>query len=253
VIVEDTIKSVFERHDRIILSEDDNVFGPHFLSFINEGLEKFSTESRVAAICGHIYPGFPANESRAVALQTFSPWGFGLWRDKASAQVMLNPYSAARILHDSKEFSQVNAVLPHIAPMLRSVKRKTLHAPDLAICTHIVLDNKVSIFPSKSLVRNMGNDGSGLRSVPDERFAQQEISERPVDFKSLRRIDPEVPHNRWIRSYFGGTWSALAGRLVFAEANSRNRYTARLCWFVARAIWWLQRVTAQGLHKVRVR
>lgn len=42
--------------DRYIFSEDDNIFSPNFLEFINKGLEKYKNDSSVLAICGYSHP-----------------------------------------------------------------------------------------------------------------------------------------------------------------------------------------------------
>lgn len=247
-VVDEAIQLVFESHDRMIFSEDDNVFGCHFLTFINEGLDLFSADSRVAAICGYVQPEFSAKESGAVAMQYFTPWGYGLWRDKSSTQAMLHYNSTHKVMRNKEMFSRVNFTLPHVAPMMRAVVNKTLDARDLEMCLHVILQEKFCIFPSTSLVRNIGNDGSGLRSVPDSRFAQQKISEDLVDYKTLRHLQIDPRNMQWIRTYFGGTWSAAAGWFVFAEANSNNRYARRMYWFLARAMWKMQRIVTSRTH-----
>ena len=49
-------KYVYEQHDRIIISEDDNIFSTDFLNFVNKGLEKYKDRNDIFSISGYVYP-----------------------------------------------------------------------------------------------------------------------------------------------------------------------------------------------------
>jgi len=79
-------KFIETKSDRYIFSEDDNVFSPNFLEFINKGLEKFKNDPSVFAINGYChYPiyDFKFKENNYFFHNTdYSAWGFGTWIDK---------------------------------------------------------------------------------------------------------------------------------------------------------------------------
>lgn len=82
--MEDLLKHVKEKYDRYIVSEDDNVFSPNFLEYINYGLEKYRDHPDVIAICGFNYPfSYMENiigyEKNAFPITAFTAWGVGLW------------------------------------------------------------------------------------------------------------------------------------------------------------------------------
>ena len=63
--------------DRYIFSEDDNVFSPNFLEYINKGLEIYKNDPSVLAICGYSHPyKFKFADNNFFFHQTdFSAWG----------------------------------------------------------------------------------------------------------------------------------------------------------------------------------
>ena len=78
------IKYVSTYYDRWIFSEDDNVFSPNFLVYINKGLEKFKNDKSVFAINGyrHFYNvKFKENTFFRQNID-FSAWGYGIWKDR---------------------------------------------------------------------------------------------------------------------------------------------------------------------------
>ena len=48
---------VSKDHDSYIFTEDDNVFSPNFLLFVNQGLEKYKNDAKCLAVCGYNYYG----------------------------------------------------------------------------------------------------------------------------------------------------------------------------------------------------
>ena len=53
---DEAFKYIYERYDRMILTEDDNEFSPNFLEYINKGLVQYKNNPNVFAICGYMYP-----------------------------------------------------------------------------------------------------------------------------------------------------------------------------------------------------
>ena len=80
----ESLNFVFETHDRIIFSEDDNIFSTDFLCFMNKCLEKFEGRNDIFSVNGYNYPiNIPDEYSENVYLwEGNSAWGQGYWRKK---------------------------------------------------------------------------------------------------------------------------------------------------------------------------
>ena len=149
-----------DHYDRYIFTEDDNEFSPNFLEYINKGLEKYKDDPRVYSISGYNYPidmtGYCKN---IYAYCASSAWGAGYWTKKYFApnlsemqKVARSPFKLLKIYH-SRPVGVLN-----LAIMLYENKVYG----DVYTGTRLILENRVSIFPTVSKVRNHGHDGSGI-------------------------------------------------------------------------------------------
>ena len=74
---------VFKEFDKVICTEDDNIFSPNFLIYVNKGLNKYKNNKDVFAICGYNFPINLKNYSyNNYAANVFCAWGYGIWKDR---------------------------------------------------------------------------------------------------------------------------------------------------------------------------
>jgi hypothetical protein len=176
------LSEVFETYDRLILSEDDNVFSHDFLEFMNLSLDKYSSSKEVFSISGYNYPikleGILQND---VYFWTgFSAWGVGLWREKWQ-QITFSKeivhQEVKKFLGSVDKAIKFNGIANHyIQNLMKMIKINALHA-DGYLCMYQFNNQMVSLFPKISRVRNMGHDGSGINCQIDEvsKYQNQEI------------------------------------------------------------------------------
>ncbi len=162
---DDLEKRIFDKYDRYIFSEDDNVFSPDFLEYIDKGLEKYENDDSVYAIVGYCHPyPFEYKDNNSFHHQTdFSAWGYGVWTAKESAAQ--DEYSNILFKHPHriKNIKKLlpfgyNRVLDFLIESLRSSHEMKI---DNDISTYLQLTGKTVIVPTMSKVRNIGWDGSG--------------------------------------------------------------------------------------------
>ena len=159
--VRDLQLRICERFDKYIFTEDDNEFSPNFLEYMNQCLDKYQDEPKVAAICGYSYreweniKDYPFN---AYPLQGFCPWGIGLWEAKEErlrafidSDDILKSKDLVKKLYRSRMFATVHQLM----------SRKNKINLDLRRRCYYVINDMYCIFPTKSKVRNRGFDGSG--------------------------------------------------------------------------------------------
>lgn len=152
----------FQKSDRVILSEDDNVFAPVFLEFMNSSLELFIDNDSVSSVGGYTPPALYSSESDGLLTYDSSAWGLGLWRDKECWEK--NETFAEEVLFSWKNSIKVYSKYPCLLRMLMSMYDANAIYGDALRCCRNILNNCHQFRPSISLVRNMGHDGSGLHS-----------------------------------------------------------------------------------------
>lgn len=221
-------RSVYERiksdFPRYIRTEDDNVFSPYALKYFNEGLELFEDDPRIHAICGYMYPGFPSRDYKQVYLQCFAGWGAAFWRDKDIYPGFDEKKLAKEVLSQRALFNKVNSRLPHMAPMNKSIAEGKLTAGDVTRCNYIIYHNKICVFPSISLVRNIGNDGTGEHCNVNKIYENQKIADQEIKFHMAEQKEPLISDTRWLSRHFGKVFqtSIIHSHLIFFHNNANG-------------------------------
>lgn len=166
---------VFKTHDRIIVSEDDNIFSPAFLDYINKGLEKYKDDKSVIGICGyrHYYDILKSDNNIYRQNVDFSAWGYGMWKDRYEELISKDYKWYQKQLTPKKVWNVArrngkNRALQFVGAAL--IKNKKYRISDNLISVYMALTGKDVIMPCVTCVKNNGIDGSG------ENFADTNIS-----------------------------------------------------------------------------
>lgn len=180
-------KYAFEHYDAYIYSEDDNIFSPFFLKFMNEGLEKYKNDDFVFAVCGYSYPiDWKTDKDCVLQHQYFSAWGYGAWKDKEEKlEKMMNPQTLLKLIKvcdDSEWKKSVNFM--RSCSLLCDEK---IQKSDVSRSVLLSLNNKNVLMPVKTLVKNTGIDGSGEHCFELDKniFESQKISEKEIDINLI--------------------------------------------------------------------
>lgn len=154
------VTEVCNRNGRVIVLEDDIVTSPHFLSFMNAALDKYKDEQRVWHISGWNYPMDPTGLGEAFFWRVMNCWGWATWADRWQSYSknpgwLVKTWSKRKINRFNLDgfydfWSQVLAN--------HHGKRDTWA---IFWYTTIFEHEGMCLNPSLSLVRNIGNDGTG--------------------------------------------------------------------------------------------
>lgn len=174
--------------DRYIFSEDDNVFSPNFLEYINKGLEKFNDDPNVLYICGYTQPyDFKYGNNTYFFHRTdFSAWGYGTWKNKdkivkAAIKDRCFPYTFSIANYFKVRKHGLNRLQQYMSYVLqRYGKDVQIRYTDCMITSYIIINNKYVINPVISKVRNIGWDSTGCSFMGRENILEKlkDISQR---------------------------------------------------------------------------
>ena len=174
---------LWEKYDRLIISEDDNVFSPNFLIYMNKGLDKFKNDHTVESICGYLdYYGVKTDGNTFYRCPNqFSAWGHATWKDrkvereKISTKFFRESLSLRNIMRMFKYGR--SRFLAYLAAMCPT---KYLWINDVNLGTYMLLEGKCQIRPTISLVKNIGvESGENFSSCAGEianLYLQQPVS-----------------------------------------------------------------------------
>lgn len=216
------VSAIVGQHGRVIVVEDDLVTSRWFLTYMNQALALYENDPEVASIHGYSFP------SRNPLPETFflrgaDCWGWATWerawRDFESDGSKLIEQLTERGL--VREFDLDGAY--SYSQMLRD--QVAGRNDSWAVRWHATcfLNGKLTLHPGRSLVENIGTDGSGTHSADSNEYA---IKLTPTPIR-LERIPLTVsPQDRRAFAEFMGRASPGMLRRVWARIGRGMRRSA---------------------------
>ena len=162
----DGVTQVVNQYGKIIVLEDDIITSPYFLDYMNDALDLYENEEKVASVNAYMYPieGLP----ETFFLRAADCWGWGTWR-RAWA---LFEYDGSKLLHEVKRLGLVDifnfgGTYPY-SKMLKDQVRGKNDSWAVRWAASVLINNKYGLYPGKSMVENIGIDGTGRHCGKDE-------------------------------------------------------------------------------------
>lgn len=175
-IIEGTTGLV-ERFGRAIVLEDDLLVAPDFLSYMNEALLRYEHEPRVMQVSGHLLPIQGALPDRAFFLPLTTSWGWATWK-RAWQHFDSQGTGYARLKDDPalrRQFD-LQGAYPYSA-MLQAQREGRVDSWAIRWYLTTFLMQGLTLYPGRSLVRNIGFDGSGTNCTADDSQVLQFLEE----------------------------------------------------------------------------
>lgn len=184
------LKKVMDQYDRFIYSEDDNVFSPNFLEYINKGLELYKNDKEILAIVGYNnnFDCKKGNNNHFAQYAMFQAWGFGMWVNKrVNSESQMTPAYFRKILCNRKYWQKCYKYWPVWFNFLfRNAQSSFNYVPlhDINMSFYMLIENMKVICPTISKVRNMGFDSEATTTFLNKgRMAERAEIENnmPID------------------------------------------------------------------------
>lgn len=194
-----------EKYGRVIVLEDDLETSPYFLKFMNEALDFYENTPEVMHVSGCRYPAESFGSDDTFFLHVPLCWGWATWQ---RAWNTFEKNIAVMERFDRKMIRHFN--FDDTYPYWKQLEMNR----DGAISTwfvfwyaNIFLRGGLSLFPSRTLVSNIGFDGSGVHCGVNSEFefvignTPIEISKIPLEESSVgfdmhkiyfRKVNPRL-------------------------------------------------------------
>lgn len=196
------VTEMLRQYPSVIVLEDDLVVSVHFLTYINGALQLYAYDEAVASVHGYIYPVGQALPE-TFFMRGADCWGWATWR-RAWAHFNLDGTS---LLADLRAKGLTRAFdFDGAYPYTRMLENQIAgRNSSWAIRWHAscFLRGMLTLYPGRSLVRNIGNDDSGTHSATNRDFDVTLATSAPM----LERLplQPSEKGTRAVRDYFRRT------------------------------------------------
>ena len=164
----DGVTKIVNEYGKIIVLEDDLVTSPYFLKFMNEALEMYKDEPKVASIHGYIYPidGLP----ETFFIRGADCWGWATWKNKWSifervGQKLLDELKSKNLQKEA----DFNGSYSYTT-MLKGQICGENNSWAVRWYMSAFLRNMLTLYPGQSYVQNIGFDQQGTHCGESDIF-----------------------------------------------------------------------------------
>ena len=185
------VTQLVNEYGKIIVFEDDLLSSPHTLQYFNDALKRYASEEKVMHIGAYMYNLKGNKLPETFFYRAAGSWGWATWArawkdfepdiDKLIPQFDKEKINRFSIGHTMNFWKQVQAF-----------KAGKNNSWAIRWYASVFLKGGLTLNPSRSLINNIGNDGTGVHSNPESMY-QVKISQKQVKhFPDEIREDPKA-------------------------------------------------------------
>lgn len=205
------VTEIVNQYGRVIVLEDDMLTSPYFLIYMNEALEQFANDDRVISIHGYIYP-ITKPLPEAFFLQGADCWGWATWQRgwkcfNGDGKFLLEELKRRNLVNDF----DFNGSYPYSKMLEDQINGKN---DSWAIRWHAsaFLAGKLTLYPGRSLIHNIGQDNSGTHSGESANFDSQ-LSKTPINIDNIT-VEPSHQGKLAFEGFFKQGSTTLLKRIA---------------------------------------
>lgn len=172
------IKQLLDEYGKMIFLEDDIVTAPGFLRFINDCLDFYNGYKNILSVSGHTPNlSYFNNSSCDVYLsKRFHGWGVGFWNNTFSLIKDIPPWS--KIKQDYQTMQNLKNMGSDMLSMIQHESDRKIDALDIKACYFCTKYGYTNVLPTKTLVKNIGMDNSGVHCSNHNPFSNDLLSNK---------------------------------------------------------------------------
>ncbi len=210
------ITETINQYGKAIVLEDDLETTPYFLKYMNDGLNLYENDPEVASIHGYVYPIQGLDKS--FFIKGADCWGWATWKRawdlfEEDGQKLFDELKQNKLLFEFDFYG----TFPYSRMLKEQIEGKN-SSWAVRWYASMFLQQMLTLYTSKSFVRNIGNDDSGSHSVSDDSYEPFLIS----DFKGLDKIS--IVENERCKKLFSLFFTSITPGLLGKIKLSVKKY-----------------------------
>jgi hypothetical protein len=205
------VSETVARFGRVIVVEDDLVTSPHFLRYMNDALELYRDVESVISVHGYLYP-LQGEVPESFFLKGADCWGWATWQRgwelfEPDGRKLMDGLKRGGLL---RRFD-FDGSYPY-ARMLQDQIDGNNNSWAIRWYASALLHDRLTLYPGRSLVHNIGNDDSGTHCRSSWCY-DTEPAPRPIALEALEPREDAVALSRF-RDYFRSQRPSLFRRVL---------------------------------------
>lgn len=218
------VTQLVNEYGKVIVFEDDLLSSPYTLQYFNEALTRYANEEKVMHIGAYMFELADKKLPETFFYRIATSWGWATWARawknfEPDIDVLINQFDKPKI----NRFS-IDGTMNFWKQMLEFKTGKN-NSWAIRWYASIFLKGGLSLNPSRSLINNIGHDGSGVHSNIENTYKST------ISKKAVKKFPAEIKENEQahyaIKNFLRNRKGSLVKRgLVFIQ-QIRVKYFVR--------------------------
>ena len=212
------VTETVNKFGKIIVLEDDLVTSPYFLQYMNDALALYEHEEKVISIHGYVYP-VKKSLPKTFFLRGADCWGWATWKRgwnlfELDGKKLLKELEGKNLVGDfdfDGSYNYSNMLKRQIDGLNDSWAIRWYASAFLA--------NKLTLYPGKSLIQNIGQDATGTHGGNSNK-SQIELSTTKINVENI-----DLEENGLARQIFKEYFKSLGHSFLKRVAEKINQWS----------------------------
>jgi len=192
------VSELIDKYGKIIVVEDDLYLSPYFLTFMNQALCVYEDYDQIGCVNAH--SNISTNDETVYYISHTDSWGWGTWKrawdlfNKDGSQLL-------KQIEDNKlkKYFNFDGSYPYFRMLQNQIEGKN-DSWAIRWKASLCINGKLSVNAAKSMVDNIGCDGSGTHC--SFKIFPTTIYEGPITIPSISTIKETKEARKKIRRYY---------------------------------------------------
>lgn len=182
----DGVSMLAEKYGKVIVFEDDLISSQYTLQYFNDALKRYENEEQVMHIGAYMYPLKSNDLPETFFYRAASSWGWATWaRAWKNFEPDIDKIISQFTSHKRNQFSIEGTM--NFWKQIREFKRGKNNSWAIRWYASVFLNQGLTLNPAKSLINNIGHDGTGVHSgtnaIYDVKISEARVTSFPEVIK----------------------------------------------------------------------
>lgn len=197
----DGISKIVNEYGKVIVVEDDIVASPFFLQYMNEGLELYKNDNKVASIHAYVYPT-QKKLPETFFIQGADCWGWATWKRawdifNSNTQELLDEIVQKKL---QRKFD-FDYTYPYV-DMLKNQINGKVNSWAIRWYASAFLKDMYTLYPGQAMAKQIGMDGVGATHSGKTDIYNVELRMTPISLKQIYDIKNSPEGYDAFKSFF---------------------------------------------------
>jgi GT2 family glycosyltransferase len=204
------VTQLVNEYEKVIVFEDDLLTSQHTLRYFNTALQRYANEDKIMHVGGYMYPLDTKKLPETFFYRAATSWGWATWARawkhfEPDIDLLIQQFDAEKI----KRFS-IDGTM-NFWKQMQEFREGKNNSWAIRWYASVFLKGGLTLNPAKSLIHNIGHDGSGVHSNKEDiykvQIARKPVNEFPKEIKENK--DAYMAIRKFLKNRKGSLWQRI--------------------------------------------